>query len=159
MNHLFEAQKFGSLAVTVFLVGWGFLGTSTAGVPDTEAERIETLLNRQVVCWNQEDLDGFMETYWKSNRLTFSSGGKTTRGWQATLDQYKKSYPAGSMGKLHFDGLEVDLLSKQVALVLGHWHLDDRGVKKDGNFSLVLKKIEGQWKIVHDHSSRLKDEK
>ena len=100
-----------------------------------------------------------MATYWHSGQLTFSSGGKTTRGWQETLDQYKKSYPAGSMGTLHFDRLEVELLSEQVALVLGHWHLDDQGKKKDGNFSLVFKKIGGQWKIVHDHSSSLKAEK
>ncbi len=108
-----------------------------------------------------------METYWKSEKLTFSGGGKTTRGWQATLDQYKKSYPKGGMGALTFDGLEVTMLSDDddAALVLGKWHLilppkdgGDEDVKKDGNFSLVLRKMDGKWKIIHDHSSTLKPE-
>ncbi len=124
-------------------------------VPDAEGREIEKLLTTQAACWNREDIDGFMQTYWKSDQLTFSSGGKTVKGWQATLDRYKKSYPSGSMGKLNFDGLEIDLLSSEVALVLGNWHLDIKGVKKGGNFSLVLKKIGGHWKIVHDHSSSL----
>ena len=156
MVFLLVARKSGLTAVMVLLVGLGFCESITAADTDSEAKRIEKLLSRQVDCWNREDIEGFMATYWHSGQLTFSSGGKTTRGWQETLDQYKKSYPAGSMGTLHFDRLEVELLSEQVALVLGHWHLDDQGKKKDGNFSLVFKKIGGQWKIVHDHSSSLK---
>ena len=61
------------------------------------------------------------------------------------------------MGQLAFSDLEVDLLSSHVALVLGKWKLqrkqdDDLG----GNFSLVFKKIDGSWLIIHDHSSALK---
>ncbi|MCH2183050.1 MAG: DUF4440 domain-containing protein [Mariniblastus sp.] len=135
-----------------------FAGAQETDARQAEAEEIEQLLKKQVECWNREDIDGFMQTYWKSDKLTFSGGGKTTRGWQATLDRYKESYPPGSMGKLHFDGLEVDPLSKRVALVLGRWHLDLKGEKKDGNFSLVLKKLKNGWKIVHDHSSTLEKE-
>ena len=119
---------------------------------------IQSVLQKQVDCWNRNDIDGFMETYWKSEALTFSSGGKTTRGWQATIDRYKKSYPSGKMGKLHFDNLEVTVLSPQSALVLGQWHLAMENEKKDGNFSLVLKKFDNRWLIIHDHSSIIRDE-
>ena len=46
-------------------------------------------------------------------------------------------------------------------MVLGKWHLSipqkdvDEDEKKDGNFSLVLKKVDQAWKIIHDHSSSL----
>ena len=89
-----------------------------------EKKTIESLLNEQDECWNRGDIEGFMETYWKSEDLTFSGGGQTTRGWQATLDRYKKSYPRDKMGQLHFDGLETTLLADNVAQVLGNWHLD-----------------------------------
>ena len=83
--------------------------------------------------------------------------GKTTYGWQATLDNYKRSYPTvEKMGKLHFDGLEISMIESNSALVLGDFHLtlkDDS--KSDGNFSLVVKKFEEDWKIIHDHSSGL----
>ncbi len=128
--------------------------------PDNPNNEIEQILTSQAQCWNAGDIDGFMKTYWKSEDLTFSSGGKTTRGWQATLDNYKKSYPKDQMGTLNFDGLEITMLSEDAALVLGFWHLTkppkedgEAELKKDGNFSLVLRKPDGAWKIIHDHSS------
>jgi len=133
-----------------------------ATMPNDDSAKIEKILTTQAKCWNDGDIDGFMETYWKSEDLTFSSSGKTTRGWQATLDNYKTSYPRDKMGALTFDGLEVTMLSEEAALVLGKWHLSipqkEEAVdeKKDGNFSLVLRKLGGTWKIIHDHSSTLK---
>ena len=106
--------------------------------------------------WTKGDIEGFMKGYWKSEKLTFSSGGKTKRGWQATLDSYKNSFPAGKMGKLKFDNLEFSILAPKAALVLGQWHLDIDGEKKDGNFSLVFQNMEDKWVIIHDHSSSLK---
>ncbi len=126
---------------------------------ESSTKDIPLLLKTQAECWNRADIEGFMETYWKSEKLTFSAGGKTTRGWQATLDRYKKSYPADKMGQLKFSGLEVTPLGSEAALVLGKWHLELPGkagkVTKGGNFSLVLQKLGGKWKIIHDHSSSL----
>lgn len=138
------------------------VGLMSFQTKDTSKE-IEKLLTTQAECWNDGDIDGFMQTYWKSEDLTFSGGGNTTRGWQATLDRYKKSYPKDKMGQLTFDGLETTLLSGEAAMVLGKWHLlipQEKGEdeKKDGNFTLVLKKIAGDWKIIHDHSSTLEPE-
>jgi len=127
---------------------------------DEEVKKIETLLKSQDAAWNAGDLESFMQTYWKSDKMTFSSGGETRRGWDASLAQYKKSYPTQKeMGRLHFDGLETTLLSNDIAMVLGNWHLKLDGKDRDGNFSLVMKKMDGQWKIVHDHSSELDEEK
>jgi ketosteroid isomerase-like protein len=124
---------------------------------DANATEIESILKRQTQAWNDGDLETFMQTYWKSDKLTFSSGGKTTYGWQPTLDNYKRGYPSKkAMGKLHFDGLRVSMIESNSALVLGRWHLRmDNSEKKDGNFSLVVKKIDSKWKIIHDHSSSL----
>lgn len=95
-----------------------------------------------------------MEHYWKSDDLTFSSGGKTTRGWQTTKDGYKRRYPTrDQMGRLTFDRLEAFPLGDTAALLLGHWRLD-RANPVGGNFSLVFRKIDGAWVIVHDHTSQ-----
>jgi ketosteroid isomerase-like protein len=118
---------------------------------------IEAILTEQTKAWNDENLVKFMGTYWKSDKLTFSSGGKTTYGWQATLDKYKKGYaPPKQMGHLHFDGLEISMIESNSALVLGNWHLEMKGnEKRNGNFSLVVKRFDAGWKIIHDHSSSL----
>lgn len=125
---------------------------------NNEIALIKKILAAQTKSWNDGDLDKFMATYWNSDQLTFCSGGKTTTGWQATLDNYRKSYATPEkMGRLNFDGLEVSMIESKSALVLGRWHLrmeDDS--KRDGNFTLVVKKIGNNWKIIHDHSSELK---
>lgn len=122
---------------------------------------IRSLLQVQADAWNEGDLDAFMQTYWKTDQLTFSSGGKTTRGWQATLDNYRAAFaPPKQMGKLRFDNLEFVELAPNAALVLGQWHLKMKeDERRDGNFSLVFKKMKNGWKIIHDHSSRLRTPK
>lgn len=127
---------------------------------DVQQTKIVELLTAQTKAWNEGNLTKFMDTYWKSDRLTFSSGGKTTRGWQATLDRYKEKYSTREkMGQLRFDNLEVTQLEANSALVLGNWYLtfpsniDQAERVAQGNFSLVLSRIDLQWKIIHDHSS------
>jgi ketosteroid isomerase-like protein len=121
---------------------------------DDLLDALTAILDVQAAAWNRGDIDGFMEHYWKSEDLTFSSGGKTTRGWQTTKDNYKLRYPTRErMGQLTFDGLEVFPLGDSAAFLLGHWHLDRTG-PVGGNFSLVFRRIDGAWVIVHDHTSR-----
>ncbi len=128
-----------------------------------EASEIEvqvtSILTDQAAAWNRADIDGFMEHYWKSDHLTFSSGGKTTRGWAQTKANYKKRYPTPEkMGKLKFRELQVTTLGDYAALALGRWYLRRADDSLEGNFSLVFRIIDKRWVIVHDHTSRLQGE-
>ncbi len=95
-----------------------------------------------------------MDAYDRSPRLTFSSAGRVTRGWEPTLDGYRRRYPTReAMGRLTFSDLEITELGQTAALVLGQWDLD-RGEPVDGVFTLVLRREAGRWVIIHDHTSR-----
>ena len=119
-------------------------------------DAIEPVFRAQQDAWNRGDVAAFMDHYWKSDDLTFSSGGKTTRGWQATLAGYRERYPTrDKMGRLTLSGFEITPLGDAAALVLGQWKLDRTSEPVGGNFTLVLRKIDGRWVIVHDHTSRL----
>ncbi|MEM0927497.1 MAG: nuclear transport factor 2 family protein [Planctomycetota bacterium] len=121
-----------------------------------EADAITAVLRKQQAAWNRGDIDGFMEGYWKSEKLTFSSGGSTTRSWQSTIDRYKKKYNSReAMGTLTFDQLEVTPLADDAAFVLGRWDLKGIG---GGNFTLVMRKLDSRWVVVHDHTSSLDDQ-
>ena len=54
---------------------------------------VQAVLRAQEEAWNRGDIDAFVEHYWKSDSLTFSSGGKTTRGWTDTVNRYRSRYP------------------------------------------------------------------
>jgi beta-aspartyl-peptidase (threonine type) len=125
----------------------------SSGSPNStdEIAAIQNVLAAQQAAWNDGDIDAFMETYWKSEELTFSSGGSTTRSWQSTLDRYKTKYATReAMGTLEFSDLQVRLLAPNAAMVLGRWDLKD---KAGGNFTLVMQKLSSGWVIVHDHTS------
>lgn len=121
---------------------------------DDLVDTIEGILTQQVDAWNSGDIDGFMQHYWKSDELTFSSGGRTTRGWHTTKANYKERYPTRErMGNLSFGAIEVTSLGETAALVLGRWRLQREPAPIGGNFSLLFRRIDGDWVIVHDHTS------
>jgi uncharacterized protein (TIGR02246 family) len=131
---------------------------SLAADGDSIRAAVEAILRAQEDAWNRGDVDAFMEHYWNSDDLTFSSGGATTRGWEATLNRYRERYPTREqMGRLTLSGLEITPLGESAALVLGQWSLDRESEPVSGNFSLVVRKIDDRWLIVHDHTSRKTD--
>lgn len=116
---------------------------------------IEEVLETQRQAWNDGDIEAFLEAYWKNEGLSFSSGGETRRGFRATRDRYLATYPdRQAMGTLEFSALEISPLGDDVALVLGEWDLARDAGAVGGNFSLVMRRIDGRWLIVHDHTSR-----
>ena len=117
------------------------------------ADDIRAVMDKQAADWNRGDIPAFMEGYWKSDQLTFVST-RVTKGWQQTLDNYKRSYPDKSaMGTLTFSDLEVTVLSKDAALVLGSWSLKREKDNPGGKFTLIFRKLKDGWRIVHDHTS------
>ncbi|ADQ19106.1 YybH family protein [Leadbetterella byssophila] len=120
-----------------------------------EREKILEVMSRQEKYWNEGNIPAFMQDYWKSDSLKFIGKNGVTKGWQATMDRYLKTYPdKASMGTLKFDIKEVEFLSDKAAWVLGQFYLT-RPEKGDltGFFTLIFKKINQRWVIVSDHSS------
>ena len=118
------------------------------------ASEIRQVMDAQTVAWNNGDIEGFMKGYWNSPDLIFVSGANVTRGWQPTIDRYKKTYDSrAKMGTLTFSDLEVDVLSKDSATVLGSWALAREKDNPKGKFTLIFRKFKDGWKIVHDHTS------
>lgn len=119
-----------------------------------EKQAVLKVLDTQRLAWNKGNLEEFMQTYWKSDSLLFVGQSGPKYGWQTTLDNYRKSYPdKAAMGILSFDIKDVRFISSNDAFVLGAWHLQREKDQPHGYFTLVLKKINGEWKIVSDHSS------
>ncbi len=136
-----------------------FLGASVVFAQNTKrdekaASEIRKAMDAQVAAWNTGDIDGFMQGYWKSPKLLFVSGANVTRGWQPTIERYKKNYDSrAKMGTLTFSDLEVNVLSKDSAAVLGNWALAREKDNPNGKFTLIFRKFKDGWKIIHDHTS------
>ncbi|MGB7070519.1 MAG: nuclear transport factor 2 family protein [Pyrinomonadaceae bacterium] len=137
--------------VFVLLTTFSTVGQS----PDSKAESdIRKVMDDQATAWNRGDIGGFMQGYWNSEKLVFASGDSVTRGWQPTLDRYKRRYDSrAKMGILTFSDLEINVLSKNAAVVLGSWKLQREKDTPCGKFTLIFRKFKQGWRIVHDHTS------
>jgi uncharacterized protein (TIGR02246 family) len=141
------------LLTCVLLFGFG--GFAFSQPKDEKIKSaLRAVMDAQVQAWNKGDLEGFMQGYWKSEQMTFVSGDSVARGWQAALDRYKRNYDSrAKMGVLSFSGLEINVLSKDAAVVLGSWSLQREADNPKGKFTLIFRKFKDGWRIVHDHSS------
>lgn len=121
----------------------------------SDRQAIVALLEEQAAAWNRGDLEAFMDGYWDSPDLVFTSGGRVQRGWDITLERYRATYGSArqTMGRLSFTDLEVHALQPDGAWVLGRWALDRDIGQIGGVFTLVLEEMDDGWKIVHDHTS------
>lgn len=139
----------------IFILLLVFVATATGQTKDEKAKTaIRTVLDEQVAAWNKGDIDGFMKGYWNSPDMTFVSGNNVTRGWQPTLENYKKNYNTrAKMGVLSFSELEITILSKKSSLVLGRFTLVRATDKPTGMFTLTFRKFKDGWKIILDHTS------
>ena len=121
---------------------------------ETSKTEITTMLLQTARDWSKGDLERFMNGYIKSDSLKFVGSSGITYGWQQTLDNYRKGYPSKDhTGTLTFNLLEFDQLANDVFLVIGEFHLKRTVGDADGMFSIILKRINGEWKIIADHSS------
>ena len=119
-----------------------------------EIQEIKNLLEEQRAAWNNGNLEGYMEGYLKSDSLLFIGKRGLNYGWEKTLEYYQKGYPdKTAMGNLKFELKKVELLNDANAFVVGKWHIDRSEDFLEGHFLLIVKKSEGKWKVVVDHSS------
>ncbi|MCA1622936.1 MAG: DUF4440 domain-containing protein [Acidobacteria bacterium] len=143
----------------IFLFVFLFAGLFSASVAAQSRDakiknEVVAVLTEQTAAWNAGSIDDFMRGYWNSPDLVFVSGANVTKGWQPTIERYKKNYDSrAKMGVLTFYDLEIEVLSKNSAVVLGSWALQREKDNPKGKFTLIFRKFKDGWRIVHDHTS------
>ena len=130
------------------------LGSISGFSQDKDKQTILGILDRQTKAWNKGDVDNFMVGYWNSDSLMYVGKNGITYGYKPTLENYKKNYNGkDQMGQLKFDILHVKRLSSEYYQVVGKWHLTRTVGDVGGHFTLLFRKINGEWVIISDHSS------
>lgn len=118
-------------------------------------EEVRTMLGRSAEGWNRGDLDAFMAVYRDSPETTYVGGTGLRVGYEAIRGRYAPLFaPGADRDSLRFRDLRVRRVGDGVAVGTARWELHREGrVTASGPFTLVLRRVDGEWKIVHDHSS------
>ncbi|WKN30985.1 nuclear transport factor 2 family protein [Porifericola rhodea] len=140
------------LIILFSLLSGGIMELS--GSDPADEEKILAIMDQQQRCWNEGNLDCFMKGYLPSDSLMFIGKNGIVYGYQNTLERYRKSYPdRTSMGQLNFNIIQLNQLSSEYYSMIGKWTLKRSTDNLEGYFSLIFKKINGEWFIIKDHSS------
>lgn len=131
------------------------LVTLSTTAQNKDEQQILTILEAQSKAWNAGKIDQFMKGYWQSDSLIFIGSGGITYGYDTTLKNYYKRYSdRDAMGQLTFTILKLKRISANSYFVIGKWFLKrEKNGDVGGHFTLLWKKIKGEWVIVADHSS------
>lgn len=139
-------------AITILLIAMPVISQEKANNKTFDAVR--AVIEAQRVAWNNGDVDGYMDGYERSPDIVFVSGDRVTHGWQTVRDNYKKGYDTREkMGQLSFTDLEFTSLGKDHVAVVGRWLLKRTNDEPHGRFTLIFKKTNKGWRIIHDHTS------
>jgi len=140
----------------LFILCFVFTFSSSAQKSDSiknDKIAILAVMKAQEIAWSQNDLEGFMQGYWKSDSLKFYGASGLTKGWQQTLDNYKKGYPTKEhSGTLTFKINDISPIEESSYWVMGEYFLKRSVGDANGVFIIIFKKIDGEWKIVADMS-------
>ena len=123
--------------------------------PTSDAEKvIDDLLFEQQSAWDEGNIKSFMKAYWVSDSLKFIGAKGITYGYNQTYEGYQKRYPdKAAMGNLKFEILNMSKLSEDAIHMVGKWDLTREMGDIGGHFTLVWRKLDGEWLIVSDHTS------
>ena len=126
----------------------------SASAQSKDEATIRKMMAEQVTEWNNGNIEGFMGGYWHNDSLMFIGSSGPQYGYNTTLARYKAKYPdVAHMGSLALNIVSIKKLSADYYFVIGKWGLKRTAGDVDGSFSLLIKRIKGELKIVVDHSS------
>lgn len=97
-----------------------------------------------------------------SNLVLFNNNGTVTKGWEQLRKNRESSYPDIKDVKLDVRDLAVTMLGRDGAVVTCLWtqsqSYKDVPETATGRMTLVFKRVGGDWKAVHLHTSPDKQE-
>lgn len=120
---------------------------------------LEAMLQRAAVDWNRGDLDGFMSDYLPGDSTTYIGGRGLVRGPSAIRASYARLFTGEiQRDSLSFAILDVDPIAPDAANLVAQYILTRHAGGRDsvtarGPTSLLMRRVDGRWRIVHDHSS------
>ncbi|MHC1765174.1 MAG: SgcJ/EcaC family oxidoreductase [Verrucomicrobiia bacterium] len=128
--------------------------SAQSALPGTNIpEEVAFECRRLVEAWNVGDFAGFISVYAETATFTLADGFLVGR--QAIRDFYSPNFQPGAVrDELTFEQMDIEVLAPDAALARVLYRNSRNGeVVRRGTVSLVMRRIYGQWQIIHDHSS------
>ncbi len=150
---------FAALALVATSGAFTFGCTSGSGAPGELLQNqstisIKAMIDAQGKAWNSGNLGAYMAYYWRSSKTKHIFNEQVSVGWEAIDGRLRAMFANPAlMGKISYRDLEIDVITKDMATAEARWRYEHDNLAMDGYFTLIVRKIDGRWLIVHDHAS------
>jgi ketosteroid isomerase-like protein len=133
------------------------VAASAGALPQRTAEDVvKGVLAANAAAWNEGNLAAFLNGYDQSAEVRLVNGPEIVTGINGVRKHYQTLVQgAGAMGRLSFSDLNVSMTAPQVATVVGRYAHESGPVKATGALTMVMKQVDGRWRIVQD--TRIRD--
>jgi ketosteroid isomerase-like protein len=156
---MFKKVFFLSLIIfTLAFTAFGQKGATASAAKADPAKDVRAVFDRLVEGIKQADAAKVMSVYEKSDRiLFFNNNGTATNGWENMRANREASYGKVKNVSLEVTGVRVEMLGADAAYLTCKWSQQQENNGKletaSGRMTLVFKKINKEWKVVHLHTS------
>ena len=142
-------------ACAVAAAGAVLAAACAARAPADATALVRGMLTHGAAAWNRRDLAGFVADYAPDSATTFVSGGHVRHGFEWIRQHYAATFaPGAPHDSLRFEDVEARPLGGDFVLATARYVLfRSDSITSSGPFTLILHRTNGQWKIVHDHTS------
>lgn len=152
------------IATFVFSI-WACSGAPSVGQTLTEdvaanaEQAIRHVLSESRSAWNRGDITAYMKSHWRDEQTVHFFNDDITVGYSAIEGRYRARYPdPKNMGTISGSEFNVQILGPAVGIASGRWSFERGQVRISGVVTLVFRKIDGAWLIVHDHSTAVPEQ-
>ena len=111
---------------------------------------IRNSFDNWTTAWNNDDIEGYLNGYANLPSVRYVSGKKIIKGKENIENLFRERGAKGTLSLVHF---ESECVSESDAVCFGQYRLTCDDDKHEGCFTVHVRKIEGSWKIISDHSS------
>ncbi len=122
----------------------------------TIVEQVYQLILKMVDRWNNHDLEGYMNGFWKSDDLLAVVESEVHWGWTDLYNSYVRGYPdRNKMGKLDLQRLQVRSSTPDTAVALCWWKIlpTESSAPVYATDTMQLQKFADGWRITVAHTS------
>jgi ketosteroid isomerase-like protein len=105
--------------------------------------------------WNAGDLEGYLAAYADSDQTRYCAGSKVIRGKENIAAHYRERGTSGHLSVVEFEAQAMGDDNFKDGLVFGQFELvmEGDGTRHTGAFTVHVRKINGLWRILSDHSA------
>jgi ketosteroid isomerase-like protein len=153
------------MLLSFFFVSWWLLfgrgkvsslpGQVTGMTSDVFTQEVQIAFQGWTEKWNAGDLEGYLAAYADSDQTRYCSGSKMIRGKENIAAHYRERGTSGHLSVVYFEAQAMGGdNSLNDGLVFGQFELVlEDGTRHTGAFTVHVRKINGLWRILSDHSA------